>query len=73
MIEHNWTAADGRKISKIVVIAYAPDGCEKTEMVAYSMGLSNFKDSLNKAIADARCINSYEDLTAEKIESWFKE
>ena len=73
-MDYEWTAADGRKISKTVVIAYVPDDCEsKPEKMAYSSGLDNFKGKMSKPINDARTVNSFEDLTAENIQSWFKE
>ena len=74
VIDYEWVAADGRKISKLSMIAYAPDdGCEKAEKVAYSMNIASVKNDCQKQFADARCINSFEDLTAENIQSWYKE
>lgn len=48
VIDHKWVAADGRKISKMCVVGYAPDVCAKNDKVIISSNLTNFKDAMPK-------------------------
>ena len=73
VIDLEWVAADGRKISKICLIGYAPDGGEKWGTVGIPAHLEVFKSGLGKQVADARQMNLFDDLTEEHLRGWFKE
>ena len=67
VIDHKWNGADGRKIRKMVIISYAPESCDKMHKVFLSTHQGAFKDSMPKAVNDARQINEFDQVNAEYI------
>ena len=51
----------------MVIVAYAPESCDMTAKVFLSTHMAQFKDSMPKAVNDARQLNAFDDVKAETI------